>query len=117
MAGISTHVLDTITGKPGGGMRIDFSVLEVDSYKLVKTIHTNQDGRTDQPVLAPDAAKVGQYELLFYVGEFFNKLGTKLPDPPFIDKVPVRFAIFDVKQHYHVPMLCTPWSCTTYRGS
>lgn len=117
MAGISTHVLDTVTGKPGAGMRIDFSVLEGGSYKLVKTIQTNKDGRTDKPVLTPEETKVGQYELLFYVEEYFAKQGVTLPDPAFIDEVPVRFSVFNVQQHYHVPMLCTPWSCTTYRGS
>ncbi|MDH3688824.1 MAG: hydroxyisourate hydrolase [Gammaproteobacteria bacterium] len=117
MAGITTHVLDTVNGSPGAGMRIDFSVLEGDSYRLVKTVHTNQDGRTDEMILAPEATKVGQYEILFHVREYFEKLGVELPDPPFIDEVPVRFAVFDTTQHYHVPMLATPWSCTTYRGS
>jgi 5-hydroxyisourate hydrolase len=115
MAGLTTHVLDTVSGMPGAGMRIDFSVLEGDRYRLVKTMYANKEGRTDQPVLTPEATVVGKYELLFYVEEYFSKLGAKLPDPPFIDKVPVRFAIFDAKQHYHVPMLATPWSCTTYR--
>ncbi len=117
MAGITTHVLDTVTGKPGAGMRIDFSKLEDGAYKLVKTVYTNKEGRTDQMVLAPEATQVGQYELLFYVEEYYTKQGTKLPDPAFIDEVPVRFSVFDIKQHYHVPMLATPWSCTTYRGS
>lgn len=117
MAGITTHVLDTVTGKPGAGMRIDFSVLEGDKYRLVKTIQANKDGRTDKPVLTPDETKVGQYELLFYVGEYYARQGAKLSDPAFIDEVPVRFSVFNVQQHFHVPMLCTPWSCTTYRGS
>jgi 5-hydroxyisourate hydrolase len=117
MAGISTHVLDSGTGRPGAGMRIDFSVRDGDSWKLVKTITTNADGRTDQPVLAADAAKVGQYELLFHVGDFFRRRPGGPAEPAFLDTVPVRFAIFDAAQHYHVPMLCTPWSCSTYRGS
>lgn len=117
MAGITTHVLNTVTGKPGAGMRIDFSVFEGDRFKLVKTIQTNQDGRTDKPVLTPEETKVGQYELTFHVGEYFAKQGVALSEPAFIDQVPVRFSIFNVQQHYHVPMLCTPWSCTTYRGS
>lgn len=115
MAGITTHVLDSGTGRPGAGMRIDFSVREGDDWKLVKTLTTNADGRTDQPVLAPDAARTGQYELLFHVGEFFQRKGGG--GPAFLDTVPVRFSVFDAKQHYHVPMLCTPWSCSTYRGS
>ena len=117
MAGISTHVLDSSTGRPGAGMRIDFSVLDGDTWKLVKTLTSNKDGRTDAPVLAPEAARVGQYELLFYVGDYFQRPGSVLAEPPFLDTVPVRFSIFDAKQHYHVPMLCSAWSCTTYRGS
>jgi len=117
MAGITTHVLDASTGKPGAGMRIDFSVREGNGYKLVKTVHTNADGRTDQMILSPDATKVGQYELLFHVDEYFAQKGVNLPDIPFIDKVPVRFSVFDTSQHFHVPMLATPWSCATYRGS
>ena len=117
MAGISTHVLNSGTGRPGAGMRIDFSVRDGGGWKLVKSITTNADGRTDQPVLAPDAAKVGQYELLFHVGDFFRRQPGAGNDMPFLDTVPVRFAIFDTQQHYHVPMLCTPWSCSTYRGS
>jgi len=117
MAGISTHVLDSSTGRPAAGVRIDFSVLDGSSWKLVKTMLTNGDGRTDQPVLPPAEAKVGEYELLFYVGDFFQRPGSNLAEPPFLDTVPVRFSIFDAKQHYHVPMLCSAWSCTTYRGS
>ncbi|MDM0033851.1 hydroxyisourate hydrolase [Variovorax sp. J22P271] len=117
MAGISTHVLDSGTGRPGAGMRIDFSVRDGDGWKLVKTLTTNADGRTDQPVLAPDAARTGQYELLFHVGEYFRREPGGGNETPFLDTVPVRFAIFDTQQHYHVPMLCTLWSCSTYRGS
>lgn len=117
MAGITTHVLDTATGKPGAGMRIDFSVLIDGVYKRIKTVITNVEGRTDEMLLKPEETQIGEYELLFHVQEYFAKQGLKLPDPPFIDEVPVRFAVFDTKQHYHVPMLATPWSCTTYRGS
>lgn len=119
MAGISTHVLDSLTGRPGAGMRIDFSVREPNGqWKLVKTLRTNADGRTDQPVLAADAAAVGEYELSFHLGEFYERPGVRLADPMFVDRVvPLRFALFDTRQHYHVPMLCTPWSCSTYRGS
>jgi 5-hydroxyisourate hydrolase len=117
MAGITTHVLDASTGKPGAGMRIDFSVREGNGYTLVKTVHTNADGRTDQMILSPDATKVGQYELLFHVDEYFAQKGVNFPDIPFIEKVPVRFSVFDTSQHFHVPMLATPWSCATYRGS
>lgn len=119
MAGITTHVLDNLVGRPGAGMRIDFSVFEGGSWKLLKTLVTNADGRTDQPVLSPAEAKVGQYELAFHIGDFYTAQGGKLaPDAQFVDRVtPVRFSLFDTSQHYHVPMLCTPWSCATYRGS
>ncbi len=117
MSGITTHVLNTVTGLPGAGMRIDFSVLDGDTWKLLKTVRTNADGRPDEMMLKPDDAKVGHYELLFYVDDYFRSQGMSLPDPPFIEKVPVRFSVFDPKQHYHVPMLATAWSCATYRGS
>jgi 5-hydroxyisourate hydrolase len=118
MAGISTHVLDNLRGRPAARMRIDFSVKEDGAWRLVKSMTTNADGRTDQPVLAADAAAVGDYELAFHIGEFYDRQSTSAADPLFVDRVvPVRFSIFDTKQHFHVPMLCTPWSCSTYRGS
>lgn len=119
MAGISTHVLDNYTGRPGAGMRIDFSARQKDgSWKLVKTLVTNADGRTDQPVLPGDQAAEGEYELAFHVGAFYAPKKAVIGDPVFLDEVvPLRFTIFDAKQHYHVPLLCTPWSCGTYRGS
>lgn len=117
MAGISTHVLDTDRGRPAAGIRIDFSVLEGETWRLVKSVVTNADGRTDQPILAPDEAKVGQYQLTFHVEDYFrDRPGTAAADI-FIDNPVVRFAIFDPAQHYHVPMLCAPGSFTTYRGS
>lgn len=116
MAGISTHVLDNHLGRPGAGMRIDFSVWRDNRWQRLKTLTTNADGRTDAPVLPAEAAEVGHYELAFHVGAWYER--QPLPEPPFVDTVvPVRFSIFDVKQHYHVPLLCTPWGCTTYRGS
>ena len=118
MAGISTHVLDNLTGWPGAGMRIDFSAFEDGRWKLLKTLTTNADGRTDQPVLAPAEARVGQYELAFHIGDYYAAQHKLAPEALFVDRVmPVRFTLFDAKQHYHVPMLCTPWSCATYRGS
>lgn len=117
MAGITTHVLNTISGRPGAGVRIDFSVWDNDRWKLVKTLRTNADGRTDEMILKPEDTRVGRYELLFHVDDYFAAQGVALANPPFIDKVPVRFAVFDPQQHYHVPMLMTPGSCATYRGS
>ena len=114
---LSTHVLDTMSGKPAGGMQIDFYVKEGDAYRLVTTMTTNGDGRTDKPVLIGDAVKVGRYQFVFHVAEYYKKSGVALPEPAFLDTVPVQFSIFDAKAHYHVPLLMTPWSYATYRGS
>jgi 5-hydroxyisourate hydrolase len=117
MAGITTHVLDTVNGKPGAGMRVEFSKRIGEAFVLQKTVITNADGRTDQMILPPTETEVGEYELRFFVEEYFRNKGVSLPDPAFIEAVPIRFSVFDTTQHYHVPMLCTPWNCTTYRGS
>ena len=117
MAGITTHVLDAYRGRPAAGVRIDLSVMDGGKWTLVKTIATNADGRTDGPVVKPDEAKVGEYELTFHIDEYFQKQADASGGQPFVDKAVVRFSIFDVKQYYHVPLLCTPGSCTTYRGS
>jgi 5-hydroxyisourate hydrolase len=114
---LTTHVLDITSGKPAVGMQIDFSVWEGQQYRLIKTLYTNKDERTNEPLLAGAKMAVGRYEQLFYVADYYNKLEIKQTDPPFIDKVPLHFAIFDATQKYHVPLLCTPWSYTTYRGS
>jgi 5-hydroxyisourate hydrolase len=117
MAGLSTHVLDTASGRPAGGMRIDFAILEGDQWKPLKTVHTNADGRTDEPLLAADAMRTGQFRLVFHVAAYFRARGEKLADPPFLDTVPLHFGIADRNAHYHVPLLCSPWSYSTYRGS
>jgi 5-hydroxyisourate hydrolase len=115
--GLTTHVLDTANGKPGEGIKIDFSVLDGSAYRLIKTVHTNADGRNAEPLLTPDTMKAGKYELVFYVGEYFTKLGTQLPNPPFLEKAIIQFGMADAAAHYHVPILVSPWSYTTYRGS
>jgi 5-hydroxyisourate hydrolase len=117
MAGLSTHVLDTTTGKPAVGVRIELSIIEGGKPRLLQTVLTNADGRTDAPLLTAATVRVGLYELLFYVGDFYRGRGDALPDPPFVDRVPIRFGIADVSAHYHVPLLCSPWSYSTYRGS
>jgi 5-hydroxyisourate hydrolase len=114
---LSTHVLDTSSGKPAAGMRIDFSELKGDRWKLVKTVLTNADGRTDEPLLAADAMRAGQFKLEFHVAAYFRAAGATLVEPPFLDVVPLRFGIADRAAHYHVPLLCSPWSYSTYRGS
>jgi 5-hydroxyisourate hydrolase len=117
MGRLSTHVLDTVSGTPAAGMKIEFSVLEDGKWTPLKTVHTNADGRTDEPVLTGEAMRTGEFELVFHVAAYFRGKGIALPDPPFLDRVPIRFGIADVSGHYHVPLLCTPWSYATYRGS
>ena len=115
--GLTTHMLDTANGRPAEGVRIDFSGLEGSAYKLIKTVRTNADGRTPEPLLTAENMKVGQYELAFYLAEYYTKLGTTLPNPPFLEKAVIQFGMADAASHYHVPVLASPWSYTTYRGS
>ncbi len=115
---LTTHVLDTFSGIPGEGVTIEFCKREGDAYALQKTVVNNHDGRAGEPLLPVEgAASLGQYRLVFHVADYFRKIGAHLPDPPFIDRVSVEFAIYEEKEHYHVPLLCSPWSYTTYRGS
>ena len=114
---LTTHVLDTLSGKPAAGVRISFEVPDGEGWRVVKTVATNADGRTDQPLLTGDAMKAGRYRIVFHAGEYFTRLGVPLADPPFLDRVPVEFAIADARANYHVPLLVTPWSYSTYRGS
>jgi 5-hydroxyisourate hydrolase len=115
--GLTTHVLDTANGKPGEGVKIEFSVLEGETYKLLTTVHTNADGRNAEPLLTPENMKAGKYQLVFYIGEYFAKVGMQLPNPPFLEKAVIQFGMADATAHYHVPILVSPWSYTTYRGS
>ncbi len=118
MGKLTTHVLDTAHGRPGAGIKIELFALAGDTRRALKTALTNADGRCDAPLLQDDAFVTGEYELAFHVADFYAPRGTAIGDPVFLDKVvPLRFSIFDAKQHYHVPLLCTPWSCSTYRGS
>jgi len=98
-------------------MRIEFSVLENGSWRTLKSLRTNADGRTDEPLMAGEAMQAGEFRIVFHVAEYFRGQGVALPEPPFLDRVPVRFGIADANAHYHVPLLCTPWSYSTYRGS
>jgi 5-hydroxyisourate hydrolase len=115
--GLTTHMLDTTSGKPAEGVRIDFSVADGESYRFIRTVVTNADGRNGEPLLTPETMKTGQYQLVFHIAEYFTKQGTVLPDPPFLDKAVIQFGISDATSHYHVPLLASPWSFTTYRGS
>ena len=110
---LTTHVLDLTTGRPAAGMRIELWNLE-GKHTLLKAVTTNADGRTDEPLLDRTAMAVGAYELLFFVKDYFV---IHHRDSPFLDRVPVRFAIADATVGYHVPLLVTPWAYQTYRGS
>jgi 5-hydroxyisourate hydrolase len=117
MGRLSTHVLDTVNGKPAKGVAIElFAVEGAQRRSVVRTI-TNADGRTDAPLMIGDAFHTGAYELVFEVGAYFKALGTPMADPPFLDIVPIRFTIAEPDGHYHVPLLVSPWSYSTYRGS
>ncbi len=108
---LSTHVLDIALGRPAAGIRIQLWRVETDNRQLLKEVVTNQDGRTDTPLLVGDDLRVGVYELVFQVGPYFgNEAG-------FLGDVPVRFRILNPAENYHVPLLVSPWSYTTYRGS
>jgi len=117
MGRLSTHVLDTANGKPALGVAIELYAIEGDSRRLVVQTRTNADGRTDAPLLIGDAYRTGSYELVFGVGDYFRGRGTPTADPPFLDRVPIRFTLAEPDGHYHVPLLVSPWSYSTYRGS
>jgi 5-hydroxyisourate hydrolase len=107
---LTTHVLDTANGKPGAAMALELFVLEGTQWKSLKAVKTNADGRTDAPLLEGEQFRAATYQLVFNVGAYFRGAG-------FLDLVPIRFVINDAGGHYHVPLLCSPWSYTTYRGS
>ncbi len=114
---LTTHVLDTMAGRPGSDLTIELFRVESGKPVLIKAVQTNADGRCDAPLLAGAEMVPGTYELVFHVGSYFRRLGVVLPDPAFLDSVPVRFGIADSAQHYHVPLLISPYSYSTYRGS
>lgn len=118
MGRLSTHVLDTANGRPAVGMKIELFRVEAGGARtLVKSVVTNGDGRTDAPLLIDAAFVVGTYELVFEVASYFRGKGSATADPPFLSTVPIRFGIADADGHYHVPLLVSPWSYSTYRGS
>lgn len=115
---LTTHVLDTANGCPAAGLKITLWAMPPDGQEtLLKSVTTNADGRSDQPLLVYPSFTVGVYELRFSVGDYFLARSTVLPEPPFLNIVPIRFGIADADTHYHVPLLCSPWSYSTYRGS
>lgn len=112
---LTTHVLDTASGKPAAGMAVD--LIDCAGGTLIITFLTNADGRADAPLLSGGTIQPGCYELRFHVADYFREQGTILPEPPFLDVVPVRFGIEDAEANYHVPLLVSPWAYSTYRGS
>jgi 5-hydroxyisourate hydrolase len=117
MGTLTTHVLDTASGRPAAGVRIELYRFEGKTPALLAKAVTNRDGRTDKPLAEGDAFVAGTYEIVFYMGEYFSAAGSGTGAAGFVDVVPVRFHIADAGQRYHVPLLCSPWSYTTYRGS
>jgi 2-oxo-4-hydroxy-4-carboxy-5-ureidoimidazoline decarboxylase len=115
---LSTHVLDTQSGRPAVGVLVELLELSANGEQIVVTrAATNRDGRTDAPLIGGRPLPIGRYELRFHVGAYFAGMAAALDDPPFLDVVPVRFAIAEPEGDYHVPLLVTPWSYATYRGS
>lgn len=119
MSGLTTHVLDLVSGRPAAGVRVALSRIENGAARPLAEAVTNLDGRLDRPLLSGDAMAAGIYELTFHVGSYFAEgaLGEGSGALPFLDAVPIRFGIADPAAHYHVPLLVTPWSFSTYRGS
>jgi 5-hydroxyisourate hydrolase len=113
---LTTHVLDTATGKPAAGLSISLFRLDGDTRTHVKTVSTNADGRCDAPLLAGPEFRAGEYELVFAAGDYLRRLGVSLPKPAFLDTVPIRFGMAEAA-HYHVPLLVSPYGYSTYRGS
>ena len=115
MTKLTTHCLDTFSGNPAQGVKVDVYFVSEKKTKLNSTI-LNSNGRSDKPLIEGTDFKEGQYELVFFVGDYFKKI-TDLPKTPFLTEVVIRFGISNPKERYHVPLLVSPWSYSTYRGS
>ena len=115
MGRLTTHVLDTASGKPAAGLKIE--LFRDGGEAPLKTIRTNADGRADGPILEGAEFTAGTYELRFHAGDYLRGSGTELPEPAFLDVIPIRFGIADPAAHYHVPLLLSPYGYSTYRGS
>ena len=116
MTKLTTHVLDVYYGKPGSGIKVELYYLKNNQKEKKNTIILNQDGRSDKPLLQGEKFLNGKYELIFFIGEYFKNI-SKSDELPFLDDVVIRFGISNSKEHYHVPLLVSPWSYSTYRGS
>jgi 5-hydroxyisourate hydrolase len=114
---LTTHVLDTALGLPAAGLKIELFALKGDSRDKVVEMVTNDDGRTDSPILPKDDFQCGTYELVFHAGDYLRAHGTAQSEPLFLDIIPIRFGINDETSHYHVPLLLSSFGFSTYRGS
>jgi 5-hydroxyisourate hydrolase len=120
MGKLSTHVLDTAHGRPGAGVKVELYVVDGSERTLLKQDATNSDGRCSTPLLEGEQLRAGRYELVFAAGDYFAAQGVAQPADPslrFIDRVTIAFGVADPAQNYHVPLVVTPWSYSTYRGS
>ena len=116
MTKLTTHVLDIYSGKPGAGIKVELYFFNNNKREIKKTLTLNKDGRADKPLLEGEDFLNGKYELVFFIGDYFKNI-TKSDELTFLDDVVVRFGISNSKEHYHVPLLVSPWSYSTYRGS
>lgn len=117
MGRLTTHILDTARGSPAAGVQIDLFAVSDAGLVEIASVSTNDDGRCDGPVLEGEAFVAGTYELHFHVGDYLRARGETLPSPAFLDVVPIRFGIASSGEHYHVPLLISPYGYSTYRGS
>ncbi|MBL8580784.1 MAG: hydroxyisourate hydrolase [Rhizobiaceae bacterium] len=113
---LTTHVLDTATGRPAAGLTIALYRVAGNSHRKLKAVETNADGRCDAPLLAGAEFRTGQYELIFFAGDYLRATGAVLSEPAFLDEIPIRFGMAE-ERHYHVPLLLSPYGYSTYRGS
>jgi len=116
MTKLTTHVLDVYSGRPGKGIKVDLYQVQNNNREKLNSIILNNDGRADKPLIEGANFKEGKYELVFFVGDYFKKIA-ETSKIPFLDDVVVKFGISNAKEHYHVPLLVSPWSYSTYRGS
>jgi hydroxyisourate hydrolase len=118
LAGVTTHVLDVRIGRPAEGVQVElYELTGAGERKLIADVATNADGRTDKPLIGAGEARAGRFELVFHAGAYFRRTQAELADPPFLDLIPIRFGVADPQAHYHVPLIVSPWSYSTYRGS
>ena len=116
MTKLTTHVLDIYSGKPGKGIKVDLYYFNKEQKNKINSIILNSDGRSEQALAEGGNFKEGKYELVFFVGEYFKKI-TDTSKVPFLDDVVIKFGVSNIEEHYHVPLLVSPWSYSTYRGS